>query len=313
MKKIIAAALSVLVAAFGYTIVDSTIENRVASLESEVVELREEISKNHTTAYIPTGYQTTHGPDTTWVTTTRVTTTAKRTDIYEGRFFDKSDSSKSKFLLRFYSTGRIEYVSPDEYETTTAVLTTHTTTVPKTTSYTTAPFSTTAVCEGTTFGGTTATTEAVITSTTKADETTTQPSYDEYFLYLTNSSVQVSEVNITEEATYWYDNNYSLTSSAVNTSTMTVLVTYKGYTDPIFAGYKVNIYSEFRSNLSNLWFHLGWKFDEVQKSDNTIHSDGSFEYTKTYIVSAPYSHSKPINEYNGELQYEVNSVELART
>lgn len=308
MKKIIAAALSVLVAAFGYTIVDSTIENRVASLESEVVELREEISKNHTTAYIPTGYQTTHGPDTTWVTTT-----GKRTDIYEGRFFDKSDSSKSKFLLRFYSTGRIEYVSPDKYETTTAVLTTHTTTVPKTTSYTTAPFSTTAVCEGTTFGGTTATTEAVITSTTKADETTTQPSYDEYFLYLTNSSVQVSEVNITEEATYWYDNNYSLTSSAVNTSTMTVLVTYKGYTDPIFAGYKVNIYSEFRSNLSNLWFHLGWKFDEVQKSDNTIHSDGSFEYTKTYIVSAPYSHSKPINEYNGELQYEVNSVELART
>lgn len=47
MKKIIATALSILVAAFGYTIVDSTIENRVVSLESEVVELREVISKNH--------------------------------------------------------------------------------------------------------------------------------------------------------------------------------------------------------------------------------------------------------------------------
>ena len=47
MKKFIAAALSVLVGAFGYTIVDSTIEARVSSLESEVVELREEISKYH--------------------------------------------------------------------------------------------------------------------------------------------------------------------------------------------------------------------------------------------------------------------------
>ncbi|MBR3781065.1 MAG: DUF4474 domain-containing protein [Clostridia bacterium] len=47
MKKIIAAALSILVGAFGYTIVDSAIENRVATLESEVVELREIISDYH--------------------------------------------------------------------------------------------------------------------------------------------------------------------------------------------------------------------------------------------------------------------------
>ena len=47
MKKIIAAALSILVGAFGYTIVDSAIEDRVATLESEVVELREIISDYH--------------------------------------------------------------------------------------------------------------------------------------------------------------------------------------------------------------------------------------------------------------------------
>lgn len=41
MKKIIALALSVLVGAFGYTIVDSAIENRVASLESQVAELQD--------------------------------------------------------------------------------------------------------------------------------------------------------------------------------------------------------------------------------------------------------------------------------
>ncbi len=47
MKRIIAAALSVLVGAFGYTIVDKALENRVATLESEVVELREIISQYH--------------------------------------------------------------------------------------------------------------------------------------------------------------------------------------------------------------------------------------------------------------------------
>ena len=47
MKRIIAAALSILVGAFGYTIVDSAIEDRVATLESEVVELREIISDYH--------------------------------------------------------------------------------------------------------------------------------------------------------------------------------------------------------------------------------------------------------------------------
>ena len=63
MKKIIAAALSVLVGAFGYTIVDSTIDERVSRLESEVYELREEISgyhpSKHTNKPNPTEYKTT--------------------------------------------------------------------------------------------------------------------------------------------------------------------------------------------------------------------------------------------------------------
>ncbi len=47
MKKIIAACLSILVGAFGYTIVDSSIESRVSSLESQVEMLKGEISKYH--------------------------------------------------------------------------------------------------------------------------------------------------------------------------------------------------------------------------------------------------------------------------
>ena len=47
MKRIIAAALSILVGAFGYTIVDSVIEDRVATLESQVAELQGIVSSYH--------------------------------------------------------------------------------------------------------------------------------------------------------------------------------------------------------------------------------------------------------------------------
>ncbi len=47
MKRIIAAALSILVGAFGYTIVDSAIEDRVATLESQVAELQGIVSSYH--------------------------------------------------------------------------------------------------------------------------------------------------------------------------------------------------------------------------------------------------------------------------
>ena len=47
MKKIIAAALSILVGAFGYTIVDGSIEGRVSTLESQVWLLQEEIKQYH--------------------------------------------------------------------------------------------------------------------------------------------------------------------------------------------------------------------------------------------------------------------------
>lgn len=47
MKKIIAAALSILVGAFGYTIVDSSVESRISSLESQVESLKGEIERYH--------------------------------------------------------------------------------------------------------------------------------------------------------------------------------------------------------------------------------------------------------------------------
>ncbi len=49
MKRIIAAALSILVGAFGYTIVDEVIENRVSTLESKVAYLESIVAENSTT------------------------------------------------------------------------------------------------------------------------------------------------------------------------------------------------------------------------------------------------------------------------
>ncbi|GEM_PF-2808324 len=50
MKKIIAVALSILVGAFGYTIVDSAMEKRVSTLESQVESLEKRIDQHFCTA-----------------------------------------------------------------------------------------------------------------------------------------------------------------------------------------------------------------------------------------------------------------------
>ena len=93
MKKIIAAALSVLLGTVGLTVVDKTIESRVATLESEVVELREEVSKNenngnHTNSQIKT--------------------------IEIGQVISKESNSHSEFLLRKYSDGRIQIINKSD-------------------------------------------------------------------------------------------------------------------------------------------------------------------------------------------------------
>ena len=46
MKKIIAVALSILVGAFGYTIVDSAMEERVSTLEKQVESLEKRIDQH---------------------------------------------------------------------------------------------------------------------------------------------------------------------------------------------------------------------------------------------------------------------------
>ena len=101
MKRFIAAALSVLVGTFGYTIVDSTIEARVSSLESEVVILKEEVSKFHSAE--------TDTSQTTLVPISQEFTTAVYPE--QGFFLDKSPDFQDVFLFRKYSNGNIQYFS----------------------------------------------------------------------------------------------------------------------------------------------------------------------------------------------------------
>lgn len=129
MKRIIAAALSVLVGAFGYTIVDQAMEDRVATLESEVVELREEVSRYHPK------YETSFDDITTTTEEDIITTetTEGFTGINVGDYLYESQNSIRKFLIYVYNSGKYEYIpsnNPPKTTTTRSLSGAETTTQP---------------------------------------------------------------------------------------------------------------------------------------------------------------------------------------
>lgn len=272
MKRIIAAALSVLVGAFGYTIVDKALENRVATLESEVVELREEVSRYH-----PANNSFTTSKNTT--THTYPPTTG---DIMleVGDYLSESSNSMHKFMLRKWSYGSVQYISPTSYgggtqpwidynlhvaaatseifTPTDSRLTTAKTTT-KLSAYTTKPSTTEFIPENPT--------DSRITATRVP--TTAPITYEDFFLYVTDSSAQVTSVEGDISYYYWYDNNYSQMSEPIKRDKTTVEFTFKGYTDPVFAGMKVIIHPNYYFKLERL-------------VSNTINTDGAFEYKAIY-------------------------------
>ena len=216
MKKFIAAILSVLVGTFGYTIVDSKIEDRVSSLESEVIELREEISVYH-------GMDS---PSSTRIPTTNYpTNTEQTTGIYpeQGDFLGEKSDSQNKFLFRKYNDGTIRYVSVDEMNRPTI--------------------------------------------------TEDSSLYEEYFLYVTESSAHVLRVE--EETSYnsWYDEDYSSHTNVSKKKKVTVSVDIEGYTDSVFAGKKIRFSHYSHPSISSIIY-----------SDSLIRLDGSFSYHAEYVV-----------------------------
>lgn len=267
MKKIIAAALSILVGAFGYTIVDKALENRVANLESEIVELKEEVSRYHPqpisadTSKAPPLTGSTYRPTTYKPTTHRPTTSSRHTEsttpgLYPGKYISKLSDSKSKFLLRLYDDGDLVYLKPENYQ-----------------------------------------------------EDMTRIHYNEYFLYLTESSAQIISVDTDEEYSYKYDNDYSLVSSSYDTGSVTIRVKYKGYTDPALVNRTIDFYTPIYLNgYSFSSYNMNLSGDEPQ--NNVIRSDGSFEYTKTLVLSQGISSKIHIRNFNGTLSYSIANLYL---
>lgn len=232
-KRFIAAALSILVGTFGYTIVDSTIENRISFLESEVVELREEVSKYHSnndfTGIDPTLANTQHDNQITEyfpiiTTCPPITVSYPTTGIYpaQGDFLYKDPDGQTKFLFRKYSNGSIRYVSVDELNHPTV---------------------------------------------------SNEDPFDEYYLYVIDSSAQI--LSVEEETTYnsWHDNDYSIHTSVFTNKKVIVSVDIEGYTDPVFAGKKLKF-----SHYSHP------QIISINRTDTLIRSDGSFSYHAEYIV-----------------------------
>lgn len=253
MKKIIAAALSILVGAFGYNIVDKAIEDRVTSLESEVVELREEISRYHpqyseqvTTA--PVSESTTRSKETTNVqnTTNTKNTTRKQattTGFISNTWFTESLTvpmvvgdfliedlvSIHKYLIQEGLNGRYQYVPADKYIS-----------VPL---HSQLP-------DGVTCGS-----DVV----------------SEKYVYITESSAQLTDISEKVSYSYYYDKDYSQNSTACTERATSIKVKCKGYTDPSLEG-------------ENVVFYINWSGNSRPDTiiSNTIKADGTFEYEAIY-------------------------------
>ena len=87
MKKFIAALLSAMVGVFGYTITDVAVDERIANLEAEVAELREENTGDNGSS---------GGIDTLEV----------------GDYLKLSPTSNNKFLFRENENGELKYILP---------------------------------------------------------------------------------------------------------------------------------------------------------------------------------------------------------
>jgi len=257
MKKIIAAALSVLVGAFGYTIVDQAMEDRVTNLESEVVELREEVSRYHPQYTTEREYPITTAIDNTTKTGLHETETDDYTGIRVGDYLYESSNSIRKFLIREYNGGKYIYIPPHNYEPVSFVQKTTTTT-------------------------------KAITTTIRNEKdpdapndgfettmTTTMPyALNDFFLYVTDVTAQWTKTEEETSYSYSYDKDYSQVSQKYVTERNYITVKYKGYTDPQLAGSKINfvIYGYRDDN--------GWQ--PINITNNLIDENGCFEFEATY-------------------------------
>lgn len=265
MKKIIAAALSVLVGAFGYNIVDKEIEDRVTSLESEVVELREEVSKYHP-QYSEYDTTVTDTESTSYKYTTNNFVDPSQ-PLVIGSYLKESSGSIRKFLIRESTYGKFYYVSHNNYEPVT---------------FMTRPIIITQAEE------TQPETVSLSNGYIVFYDETTMPNAPvaEYYINITESSAQITDIDEDVSYKYSYDKNYSSVSEPIYKTTTQITILCKGYTDSALSGKKVTFVVK-----------NGYYDSYIPKEiiSNTINSDGSFEYKAVYSTTASI---RGIDEYS---------------
>lgn len=249
MKRIIAAALSILVGAFGYNIVDKALEDRVATLENEVVELKEDVSKYHC-------YNSEQSTDNSQLTTTNRYISPYKLKV--GDYLVESSQSRHIFKVRRFSNGSVTCYLPNN-------------------GYYTRPYFPTMIYQDEL--ALAKESNSQINSYATSYESTKNNDYDEFFLHITESSAQVSNIETSTSYAVKEDENYSKISLPIEENITTILITCEGYTDPVLAGRKIRFY------------YSAETFSE-QYVTNTINSDGTFEYVAKYSIRyVPYSNN----------------------
>ena len=218
-------------------------------------------------------------------TKNNVTTTvsyAESTKLFTvGSCLQESSNSLHKFLIREYTNGYFYYVSHNDYESVSFGKRPTTTTKPITTS----PTASQSIANG-------------MTNNYPLDDflndlvTTMAYPVAEYYINITESSVQITD--ITEEVSYncSYDKDYSSVLVPINKTTTQIVVSCKGYTDPDLVGKRLI-----------LSVGIDCFYDESIKEivSNTIKPDGTFEYKVVYVAT---------EQMNTRNQYSFNSISI---
>lgn len=211
MKRIIAAALSVLVGAFGYTIVDKALENRVATLESEVVELREEVSKNHQYTTLP------YDGSKVFSTSEDIffPTTESHAEILLGDYLTEAKGSIRKFLIREYPYDNFEYIPYQNYDPAVSFVSRPMTPPIPDTIATTTPYTTVA----------------------------------EYYVNIEKVSAQITDIHEETWVSHGYNSDYSTVTKNGSLTVTSITVSSNGYTDPALSGKRIilnlNLYEQY--------------------------------------------------------------------
>lgn len=238
MKKIIAAALSILVGTFGYTIVDSAIENRVSKLESDYASLQNVVS-----SLCDVHHETTALEEST--TSIDISVPHTYPSLESPVDLQANFEHPIKFYLRLYSDGYVSVMSPGD-------------------------------------------------SLTPVNPTgSTEITYEDHWLYITDSSAKLVAG---EDVTRLYmDKNYS-TTSVYDSTNASIMVSVTGYTNPVFAGKKLQICGSLVNCSGSI------------EDSGIINSDGTFSFTQRIDSWSNYYKLDDMKS----LEYRITSVRVIK-